>query len=262
VRIALGSFMQETNSFCPVPGSWEHFRLARAGEVMERLAGTSSEVGGALAAATGQDIAPLLTADAVSAGPVARSTYEALVRELMNRLESAWPFDGILLVLHGAMVVEGLDDGTGAVLTAVRRRFGRGVPLAGTLDIHANVTEAMARSADVLVGYHTAPHVDMYRTGFRAMELLLSACRGEIKPVMALRRLPMILPAENGKTSDGPLAEMVTMAEALEKEPGGPRGLGASGAALVGPAGCRLRSGGGNGWRPEPGRARSGPAGG
>lgn len=220
MRIALGSFMQETNSFCPVLGSWQHFRQARGQRLIEKHTGTASEVGGALAAAQGNVVVPLLTADAVSAGPVAREVFEALLGELLQRLEDARPFDGVLLVLHGAMVVEGLDDGTGAVLRVVRERIGVSTPLIGTLDIHANVTRQMAEAADALVGYHTAPHVDMYETGYKAMRLLLAACQGQVKPTMALRRLPMILPAENGKTTDGPMSEMIALAEALEREAG------------------------------------------
>jgi len=220
MRIALGSLMQETNSFCPVPGSWEHFRISRRAEVIQKLAGTASEVGGALAAAQGHEIVPLLTADAVSAGPVSRSVYDALLAEMLERLQAARPFDAVLLVLHGAMVVEGLDDGTGNALSAVREQVGSAVPIVGTLDLHANVTRLMATSADALVGYHTAPHVDMDRAGRRAMEILLAAADGRARPTMALRRLPMILPAENGKTTDGPMSELIAMAEALENEPG------------------------------------------
>jgi microcystin degradation protein MlrC len=36
-----------------------------------------------------------------------------------------------------------------------------------TLDLHANVTARMARHADALVLYHTAPHVDVFETGQR-----------------------------------------------------------------------------------------------
>jgi len=70
------------------------------------------------------------------------------------------------------------------------------------------------------VGYHTAPHVDLYQTGQRAMRLLLDSAAGRVRPCMAWRRLPMILPAENGCTTHGPLAEVMAQAEAVGRQPG------------------------------------------
>ena len=50
----------------------------------------------------------------------------------------------------------------------LRGVVGPDVPIATTLDLHANITEAMMRHATALVGYHTYPHIDMYETGVKA----------------------------------------------------------------------------------------------
>src|SRR5262249_2509461 len=112
------------------------------------------------------------------------------------------------------------DDPSATVLEAVRNLVGQDVPLVGTLDLHGNVTHRMVAAADVLVGYHTFPHIDMYETGTRAAELLVDQIAGKIKPVMALRRLPMLLPAENGSTTRGPYAEVMQQVVELEKQAG------------------------------------------
>ena len=52
------------------------------------------------------------------------------------------------------------------------------------------------------------------------MALLERAVRGEIAPVQTLRRLPMILPGENGRTTDGPYAEVMAQALAACERPG------------------------------------------
>jgi microcystin degradation protein MlrC len=126
----------------------------------------------------------------------------------------------VFLALHGAMVAEGYEDATGEVLRALRAEIGPDLPLVGTLDLHANVTRRMVNQAAVLVGYHTVPHIDLYETGQRGIELLLAAIQGHAQPVTALRRLPMLLPAENGRTTDGPCAEVMEQVRALEKRPG------------------------------------------
>jgi hypothetical protein len=51
MRIALGNIVQESNSFSPVPGSWDHFppgHLLRGDEIIAQRAGTRTEVGGAI----------------------------------------------------------------------------------------------------------------------------------------------------------------------------------------------------------------------
>jgi microcystin degradation protein MlrC len=226
MRIAVGGLAQESHSFSPVPGSWLHFgphELLRGQEMFEQLAGTRTEFGGVLDVARrrGVELVPLMVAVAsASAGPMLGEVFEAMRDELLDHLGKAGPVDGVLLVLHGAMVAEGYEDATGEVLRAFRAEIGPDVPLVGTLDLHANVTRTMVDQATVVVGYHTAPHVDLYETGQRGMELLLDTARGDAQPVTALRRLPMILPGENGRTTDGPYAEVMEQAKALEKHTG------------------------------------------
>jgi len=52
---------------------------------------------------------------------VQREVFESLRDELLSRLRDVGRVDGVLLVLYGALLVDGYDDGTGKVLRAVRR---------------------------------------------------------------------------------------------------------------------------------------------
>jgi microcystin degradation protein MlrC len=225
MRIALGNIVQESNSFSPVPGSWDHFpagHLLRGADMIAQRAGTRTEVGGAIdvASAQGITLVPLISATtSASAGPMLDSVFAALRDELVDGLRSAGPFDGALLVLHGAMSAQSYADATGEVLRAARAAVGAGMPLVATLDLHANVTRQMVEQAGALVGYHTAPHIDLYETGERGMRLLARMVRGTARPVAALRRLPMIVPAENGRTTEGPYAEVIDRAIELMRRP-------------------------------------------
>ncbi len=220
MRIALGNIVQESNSFTPVPGSWLHFppgHLLRGEDIIAQRQGTRTEIGGAIdvARAEGIELLPLLSATtSASAGPMLADVFAALRDELLAGLRAAVPFDGVLLVLHGAMAAEGYEDATGEILSAACAVVGSDCPLVATLDLHANVTARMVAHADALVGYHTAPHIDLYETGERGMRLLAQIIRGTAHPAAALRRLPMIVPAENGRTTEGPYA--VVMDRAIE----------------------------------------------
>jgi len=224
MRIALAAFTHEANCFCPVPATWESFH-ARAYGVGEDLVtmsrGTRTEPAGALdvlEAAPDVTVVPLLMARAGSSAPITAETYTAIRDELLTRLRAALPLNGVLLVLHGAMMAEGIDDASGDVLDAVRAVVGDAIPIVGTLDLHANVTRRMAQTATMLIGYHTAPHVDMYEAGKTAAELLLGTIRGDIRPTAALVRLPLIVPAENARHTDGPLSEVINRALSWERE--------------------------------------------
>ena len=123
---------------------------------------------------------PTVAAGASSAGQLGAADFHWLVEWLVEGVKGASPLDGVLLALHGAWVAEGEPDADGYVLSRVRQAVGPTVPIAATLDIHANVTRRMVEQADILVGYRSYPHVDMRETGERAAALLFRAVRGEI----------------------------------------------------------------------------------
>lgn len=224
MRIALAGIYQESHSFSPALAALEQFRsgyLLEGTQIAEVLAGLNHEVGGALAAAEGHEIVPLLYASAGSSGkPIARDTYAYLSESILGKLEASLPVDGVFLAMHGAMLAEQCGDATGDLLRRVRDLVGTELPVIASLDLHANVTRQMADSADGLVGYHTAPHIDQGDTGRRAMELLLRMISGEVSPAMSLYQLPMVLPSENGKTTEGPYRSVMDKVKELEKEPG------------------------------------------
>ena len=65
---------------------------------------------------------------------------------------------------------------------------GPDLPIAVTLDPHANVTAAMCDLAQILVSFTTYPHVDIRATGRRVAELLHRAVVGDIRPADACAR--------------------------------------------------------------------------
>ncbi|MCZ7583638.1 MAG: M81 family metallopeptidase [Deltaproteobacteria bacterium] len=224
-KIAIGQFAQESHSFSPIPGSWTQFEagyVLRGPKIIAHFQGTRDAIAGALEVAgrQGTDVVPLMACFATSSGPILQDVFDSLLDELLDRLRAVLPVDGVFMVLHGAMLAEHDDDATGRVLEAIREVVGPEVPVTGSLDLHANVTQKMVDQANVLVGYKTFPHVDMYETAARAMQHLADLIAGTARPVTALRCLPMILPGENGRTTDGPFAEVIAQAIALESTPG------------------------------------------
>jgi microcystin degradation protein MlrC len=129
------------------------------------------------------------------------------------------------------MEAAGEDDPEGDVAQAVRGLVGPDVPVAMTCDLHGNVTRRMVESLDVLVGYRHYPHDDARETGRRAARLLLRTVAGEIRPLIAHAKLPLILTAFNSTTlTDTPYARLLADAARLE----GSGGILSASAFLVG----------------------------
>lgn len=180
-RIAIGGMRHETNTFAPTPADYAAFSTLSAEpsplegeELVTRLRGANIPVQGALdrLQALGHACVPLVWAAASPSAHVTEDAFERLIGRLVARLREAGPVDGVLLDLHGAMVCTHLEDGEGEILRRVRAVVGPQVPIAVSLDLHANVTRQMAELADAITIFRTYPHVDSAACGARAAELL------------------------------------------------------------------------------------------
>jgi microcystin degradation protein MlrC len=225
VRLFLAMLAHETNTFSNLPtdrAQFEAGHLHYGGEIVETFRGTGTCLGGMIGAAErlGATLIPSVAAAAAPGGPVTRDIYEHVKSRMLADLAAAGRVDGVLLDLHGAMVVEGLDDGEGDVIGAVRRAVGPGVPIAVTLDFHGNITPAMVEGADLLHGYKTYPHVDMAERGAEATERLVQTVQGRIRPTAALRTPPLLPPLGSQGTARGPMRRLYEAAERMEREPG------------------------------------------
>jgi microcystin degradation protein MlrC len=161
---------------------------------------------------------PSVAASASPGGRVTRDIYTHVKERLLADLRAAGAVDGVLLDLHGAMVPEGLDDGEGDVIAAVRAVVGPAVPIAVTLDFHANLSAAMVRGA-LLHGYKTYPHVDMAERGAEATRRLLDVLAGRLRPTAAFRKPPMLPPLGHQGTAGGPMRRLYDLADEMETDP-------------------------------------------
>lgn len=220
MNILVGGILQEGNTFSPLTSTIEDFRqnffiegdkLREPSTIHNELLGFQQVI-----EEQGATLIPTLFASAVSSGGISRSSLDWFKQAVIEWIERAPAIDGVLFALHGAQIAEGCEDPEGELLIAIREEIGKSIPIVITLDSHANVTQKMVEQINGLVGYRTFPHVDFKETAYRAGQLLFSILRGEVKPHVTLRKVPMILPAENQQTYSGPMAELLE--EAAEGE--------------------------------------------
>ena len=193
MRIATGNIGHESSTFTPIETPYEVFQESSRGfhrgpELIEAMRDTNTGCGGFIdgAATHGYELVPLLWTFAEPSGPVHAEAWARLKAEFLERLEAAMPVDGALLDLHGAMVIQGIDDGEGDLLRGVRAILGPDRPVIVTLDLHANISDTMAELSDVIIPCDTYPHVDFRERGREAADLMVRTLRGEIRPTMAV----------------------------------------------------------------------------
>jgi len=141
-------------------------------------------------------------------GPVEHKFFAELLDTISRRLKAALPVDAVYICSHGAGLTTEEDDPDGDLFERVREIVGPNVPIAATLDLHANVSERMVASIDVFIGYRTNPHLDMRERGAEAAEAIREMLGG-VKPQRAFIRLPIVPPTVTMLTAAGPYAEMI-----------------------------------------------------
>jgi len=238
-RIAVGGFQHETNTFAPSPATLESFSrggawppFASGDAMLAGLAGANLPATGAIRTLTqaGFAIEPLAWAAASPSARVTNEAFETIAGAILSALKAAinpslqtssGPLAGVYLDLHGAMVTESYDDGEGELLRRVRSIVGPEIPVVASIDWHANVSEAMVKLSDGLVGYRTYPHIDMAQTGERAARLLCQLIDDRRRSLPAapkvFRRFDWLIPLPAQCSTIEPSRMLFAFLEELER---------------------------------------------
>ena len=223
--VLTAELQHETNTFCVIPttlASFQERSVLIGNDAIVARQHNNTELAGFLDAGRvyGWHTTHVLSAQAPPGGPVTRDAFEQLTAPILAAaLACRGQLDGILLGLHGAMVLDFCEDGEGELLRRLRDTVGHAVPIGITLDPHANVTRAMCDLANIMVSFKTYPHIDMRSTARHAADILQRTMRGEIRPVTLRVVRPMLEEVNGGRTDIGPMIQRLQRAHAYEQQP-------------------------------------------
>jgi microcystin degradation protein MlrC len=213
-RIAICGFSIECNRFAPV-ATQAHFSyflgedlVAEGRAAAPRMLG---EIPGFVADMDASGVwrpFGIAFAAAEPNGPVDHPFFAEVMSEIETRLTAALPVDAVYICEHGAAITTEDDDPDGALFALVRRIVGPDVPIAATLDLHANISDRMVSSIDCFIGYRTNPHLDMRERGEEAAQAIRELLAGT-KTETAFIRLPIVPPTVTMLTAAGPYADMI-----------------------------------------------------
>jgi len=225
MRLALLGYYHETNTFAVTPTTYDLFvrdGLLRGDEIVQQHAKAQSSLTGFLDAGEAPDVevVPLFFTTTGPSGLITRDAFERIAGELVEALQKNGPWDGVLLMLHGAAVAEGFPDADGEMAARVRAAVGPGVPIGVAMDLHGNNTQQLIENTDAVVFYRMNPHLDAYPRARECAEIVIRAVRGEIRPVQAMETPPLVINITKQYTGAEPLLSLTAECEALIAEPG------------------------------------------
>ncbi len=218
-RVLLAGLFHETHTFLDGRTALADFAV-RTGEELFAATGDGSPLAGALdvADSAGWVVVPAIDLRAAP-GPIVADEvvkrFSAALKAAVHA-DAARGLDGVFLVLHGAMVSESLDDVEGEILARVRGAVGPHVPICGVLDLHANMTPAMARHADGLIAYRENPHTDAFAAARRGAELLDRLMRSGERPKTVWMHPPLMWPPTGTGTAFEPMRSLEQWARNVE----------------------------------------------
>ena len=112
MRIAIGGFQHETNTFAPAKATYAHFErdggwpgLRRGGAIMDTMVACNLPIAGFIEHMKGRrhQLLPTAWASAEPSAHVTRDAYERIAAMIVDGIRDAAP-DAVYLDLHGAMV--------------------------------------------------------------------------------------------------------------------------------------------------------------
>lgn len=223
-RAAVIQLFHEANAFTPVKANYEGFLSAQyfQGEDVRREFGSTGNWLGGVTEALDEvryDIAYGVCTGCLPGGMLEAESYHRLVAEIIQSLEdiaATGPVDVVALLLHGALVVEGVATPETDLARKVRAIVGPDVRIAVPLDFHANVEPMLPHVVDVVIGGKLYPHADTHARGKKLMQLTLdpvSWCTRRF-------RLPVAAPM-SAQTSDAePFKSLVALSNEVERREG------------------------------------------
>ena len=220
-RIAIASFLQETNTFSPSKTTLSNFNFSEGNNFYLNALKEKTEVKGFINIIKKEKmkIIPIMGGWAVSSGRIKKKDFKIIINNFLKCVKKAGKFDGLLLALHGSCAAEGCDSVDSYLIEKIKDIIGSRIPIMISLDLHANITKSMQKNTEAIVGYKTCPHTDIYETGKKTAKLMISRLKKEIKPKIILQKLPMITQAENHLTDRGVFKKLIQKTRYYEKIP-------------------------------------------
>jgi microcystin degradation protein MlrC len=218
----IGGIWHETNTFSNKKTFIKDFKSYQWIEnknLIKKSLHTNTEIGGFLDVLNQKNlnVIPSLFAAAVPSGIVTKNTFLKIVKKIIHYLNKN-EIDGVLLALHGALVVEDVVLPEHFLIAEIKQKLNKNIPVVATFDLHANLSLELFKITDVLIGYDTFPHIDMRARGREAALQLCEMIKNRKKPKKYFKKLPILTVPQMQSTNESPMKEIMKSVFISEKK--------------------------------------------
>ena len=218
-NIAVGGFFHESNTFNPIITGVEDFIIFEGKEIYaNRNAFLLAK--GIIEYFEGKpdyNILPLVFAKAVPNGEIDEDLYLRLKARFFDLLAASAPVDAFVLALHGSMRVQNIGSAETDLLSAIKQLYPQ-IPIFCGLDMHATFTDAMLNLANAYTGFKTAPHLDVYETGYKAAEIADYALSNNASLCMGWSKIDCLIAGEKSETDCEPMQTLIGELKTIEED--------------------------------------------
>ena len=162
---------------------------------------------------------PIFFNKSVPGGPIQSSYFFKVKDQFIKKLKALGTIDGVLLLMHGAMYVDGIDDPEGEWITSVREVVGQRCVISVSFDLHGQVTDKIISNIDAFAAFRTAPHIDVKETYWRSSQMLAKAINGNYNPYVVWAPIPVLVSGEMSSTFVEPCKSIYESLELYNQEP-------------------------------------------
>ena len=222
IKIAVGGLEHETAGFLDGNTKLDEFLESKISknEIIQRVGTSNTVVDGYISGIKkyGWELIPMPWFKAQSGAPASIETLNVLVKEFTNELKFNSSLNGVLMSLHGAFSVEGVDDADGYVLEEIRKIVGINCPIMVVHDLHCNISQKTIDAADIISVMRTYPHIDMRERALEIVDLLSEIIKGNLKPKLAFRQIPILWSAPKMIDAEYPMKDVIKKLEHIDKQ--------------------------------------------
>ena len=211
-KIAVGGISTECSTYSPLYQNESDF-VSLQGQTLLDLVGFPFDD-------YGIETYPIFFNRSVPGGPIESQYFRQTKDKFIAELDSLGTLDGVLLIMHGAIFVDDIDDPEGEWIEAVRDVVGEDCIVSVSFDLHGQVTDKIVNNIDAFAAYRTAPHIDVEETYKRASKMLADALTKKQRPTVLWSPIPMLVSGEMSSTFVEPCQSIYKNLESLDQRQG------------------------------------------
>jgi len=208
-KIAIGGISTECSTYSPLYQNESDFVNLQGQDLLDLIDFPFDDYG--------IKTCPVFFIRSVPGGPIDSQYFRDTKDRFIAKLESLGVLDGVLLIMHGAIFVDDIDDPEGEWIEAVRDAVGEDCIISVSFDLHGQMTDKIVKSIDTFAAFRTAPHIDVEDTYRRASKMLVDTIRNSQRPTVVWSPIPVLVSGEMSSTFVEPCQSIYKNLELLDQ---------------------------------------------